>query len=66
MIVFDKLTNISMDAHIQEQYIQKKLRYKFDKKLDIIEQEYLKHLFRPNDNPPKVESKELINDINEL
>ncbi len=28
----------TMDAHIQDQYIQKKLLYKFDKKLDQVEQ----------------------------
>ena len=34
-----------MDSQTQDQYIQKKLLYKFEKKLDQVEQEYIKHLF---------------------
>lgn len=34
-----------MDSNTQDQFIQKKLLYKFEKKLDLIEQEYLKQIY---------------------
>lgn len=49
-----------MDSNMQDQYIQKKLLYKFDKKLDLVEQEYLKRMFPDPANPNKITDKELI------
>jgi len=38
----------------QEQYIQKKLLYKFEKKLELVNQEYMKHMFPSSGLPPKL------------
>ena len=51
---------------MQDKYIQKKLLYKFDKKLDLVEQEYIKRLFPEDSNPPKVTDKELLEEITNL
>ena len=39
-----------MESSVQEQYIQKKLLYKFDQKLDLVEQEYAKCMFPSEGN----------------
>jgi hypothetical protein len=49
-----------MDSNTQDQYIQKKLLYKFDKKLDTVEQEYLRQIFPSPENPRKLTNQELL------
>lgn len=48
-----------MDSN-QDLYILKKILYKFDKKLDLVEQEYLRQMFSFSDNPRKLSNEELL------
>lgn len=52
-----------MDNNTQDQYIQKKLLYKFDKKLDAVQQEYFRQMFSSPENPRKLSNEEMIEEI---
>ena len=57
-----------MESGHPDQSIQKRLLYnKFDKKLDTVQQEYLRFLF-PDDNPTDtpIPQEELLKDVGEL